>query len=167
MKKICAGIWNEITKFAVEHKPWLKQFWNDADAQINGFMQNDVVLGQTWDGPPLKLKKEGKPVTYMAPKEGALTWLDGLALPAAARNVDAVYEFIKFAYQAEHGGILANETGYNSVVKGADEHLSEQAKLNFQEAYPGDALDNLWPWPPTPSWYANIRAEYRDKFVAA
>src|SRR3546814_11792269 len=71
-------IWEEITKFAVEHKPWIKQFWNDADAQINGFMQNDVVLGQTWDGPPLRLKKEGKPVTFMAPQEGAFAWLDGL-----------------------------------------------------------------------------------------
>src|SRR3546814_3139429 len=36
-------IWEEITKFAVEHKPWIKQFWNDADAQINGFMQNDEI----------------------------------------------------------------------------------------------------------------------------
>src|SRR3546814_573133 len=64
-------IWEGITKFAIEHKPWIKQFWNDADGQINGFMQNDVVLGQTWDGPPLRLKKEGKPVTFMAPQEGA------------------------------------------------------------------------------------------------
>ena len=160
-------IWGEITKFAVEHKPWLKQFWNDADGQVNGFMQNDVVLGQTWDGPPLKLKADGKPVTFMAPQEGAFTWLDGLAIPVGAKNIDAIYEFIKFAYDSGNAGMLANETGYNATVKGADEHLTEMSKKNFQEAYPGDALDRLWPWPPTPSWYAEIRAEYRDKFVAA
>src|SRR3546814_13860067 len=45
-------IWEGITKFAIEHKPWIKQFWNDADGQLNGFMQNDVVLGQTWAGTP-------------------------------------------------------------------------------------------------------------------
>jgi spermidine/putrescine transport system substrate-binding protein len=160
-------IWSEITKFAVEHKPWLKQFWNDADGQINGFMQNDVVLGQTWDGPPLKLKADGKPVTFMAPQEGAFTWLDGLSIPVGAKNLDAVYEFIKFSYDPANAGLLANETGYNATVKGADQHLTEASKKNFQEAYPGDALDKLWPWPPTPSWYAEIRAEYRDKFVAA
>ena len=160
-------IWTEITQFAVDHKPHLKQFWNDADGQINGFMQNDVVLGQTWDGPPLRLKKEGKPVTFMAPQEGAFTWLDGLAIPIGAENLDAVYAFIEFSYDPENAGLLANETGYNATAKGADEYLAPAAKKNFQEAYPGDALDKLWPWPPTPSWYAEIRAEYVDKFVAA
>ena len=160
-------IWTEITKFAVEHKPWVKQFWNDADAQINGFMQNDVVLGQTWDGPPLRLKTDGKPIAFMAPQEGAFTWLDGLAIPIGAKNIDQIYEFIKFISTPETGGLLANETGYNATAKGADEFLTENSKKNFQEAYPGDALDRLWPWPPTPSWYAEIRNEYVDKFVAA
>ncbi len=40
-------------------------------------MENDVVIGQTWDGPALSLKKDGKPVSYMAPKEGAIAWIDG------------------------------------------------------------------------------------------
>ena len=159
--------WPQITQFAIDHKAHVKQFWNDADAQINGFMQNDVVLGQTWDGPPLKLKADGKPVTFMAPQEGAFTWLDGLSIPVGAKNLDAAYEFIKFSYDPANAGLLANETGYNATVKGADQHFTEASKKNVQEAYPGDALDKLWPWPPTPSWYAEIRAEYRDKFVAA
>ena len=159
--------WDKITAFAVEHKPWIKQLWNDADAQINGFMQNDVVLGQTWDGPPLRLFKEGEPVIYMAPQEGAFTWLDGLAIPQGAKNIDAIYAFIDFAYDPENAGMLANETGYNAVAIGADEYLSEEARRAFQAAYPGDALERLWPWPATPSWYAEMRAEYRDKFVAA
>lgn len=160
-------IWSEITKFAVEHKPWIKQFWSDAYTQTNGFVQNNVILGQCWDGPPLRLKSEGKPVTYMAPQEGALTWLDGLALPIGAKNIDGVYEFLKVLYTPEMGGLLANETGYNTVSVGADSHLTPQAKKNFAEAYPQDALDRLWWWPPEPTWYASMRSEYRDKFVAA
>jgi spermidine/putrescine transport system substrate-binding protein len=103
----------------------------------------------------------------MAPQEGAFTWLDGMAIPVGAKNFDAIYAFIDFVYNSENAGMLANETGYNATAKGADEYLTPAAKKNFQEAYPGDALDKLWPWPPTPSWYAEIRAEYVDKFVAA
>ena len=160
-------IWTEITKFAVEHKPWVKQFWNDADAQKNGFMQNDVVLGQTWDGPPLSLKNDGKPVTYMAPQEGAFAWLDGWALPVGAQNLEQAYAFLAYIYTPESNGLIANKTGYNAVAVGADTFLSDQAKKNFAEAYPGDALDRLWWWPPTEPWYAEIRNEYVDKFVAA
>ncbi len=160
-------IWTEVTKFAVEHKPWLKLFWNDADAQKNGFLQNGVVLGQTWDGPPLALKSQGKPVTYMAPQEGALAWLDGLAMPLGAKNTDQIYEFLNFLYRPQIGGLLTNKTGYNSVVKGADKHLTAEAKRNFEEAYPEDALERLWWWPQEPLWYAGVRSEFRDKFVAA
>src|SRR3546814_3753852 len=97
-------IWGEITNFAVEHKPYLKQFWNDADGQINGFMQNDVVLGQCWDGPPARLKKEGKPVTMAAPDEGAFAWLDGLAMPVGAENIDQIYEFLAYMFEPAVGG---------------------------------------------------------------
>ncbi len=160
-------IWDAITKFAVEHKPWLKQFWNDADAQKNGFMQNDVVLGQTWDGPVISLKNEGKPVAYMAPQEGAFAWLDGWAVPIGAQNVEQAYAFLNYLYKAENSGAVANGSGYNPVATGADQHLTEQAKKNFAEAYPEDALNRLWFWPPTEPWYAEIRNEYVDKFVAA
>lgn len=161
-------IWGEITKFAIDHKSHLKQFWNDADAQINGFMQNDVVLGQCWDGPPTRLKKEGQPVTLAAPVEGAFTWLDGVAMPAGASNIDQAYEFLAYMFEPEVGGKWANATGYNVVSVGADQYLDEQAKKLFQETYPQDTLDNrLWWWPPAEAWYPEIRNEYVDKFVAA
>jgi spermidine/putrescine transport system substrate-binding protein len=160
-------IWSEISKYCIERKSWIKQFWADADAQKNGFTQNGVVLAQTWDGPAMQLKKAGESIQYMAPREGALAWLDGLAMPVGARNVDAVYAFVDYLYSDKVGGLLANTTGYNSCAVGADQFITDVAKKNFLEAYPSDALDNLWWWPAEPSWYAGIRAQYRDKFVAA
>lgn len=160
-------IWRKVTDWVVARKSHVGKFWNDADAQKSGFLQEGMVIGQTWDGPTLAMKTEGQPVTYQAPKEGALAWIDGLALPRAARNLDEVYAFIEFMYRPEVGGETANKTGYNSAVNGSDDFLSEDSKNNFAAAYPGDALDNLWPWPTEPAWYASIRSEYRDEFVAA
>jgi spermidine/putrescine transport system substrate-binding protein len=62
---------------------------------------------------------------------------------------------------------MAKSTGYNSVVKGAAEHLDEKTKKNFSEAYPEDALDNLWWYVSEPAWFVPARTEYRDKFQAA
>ena len=160
-------IWTEITKFAVEHKPWIRQFWNDHNTQKQGYMQNGCIIGQTWDGPAMELKKEGKPVTYMAPQEGAFAWLDGLSIPIGAKNMDAIYEFLKVVFVPTVGGMLGNETGYNPVAVGSADHLNDASKTAFKEAYPDDALDRLWWWPAEPVWYAAARAEFRDKFVAA
>ncbi len=160
-------IWTELTQFAVDHKPWIKQFWDSADTIKSGFIDNDVWVGQTWDGPVLSLKKDGKPVTYMAPQEGAIAWLDGWGMLSAVKNVDQVYAFLTYLYRPEVAAKVADGSGYNPVVKGADALLSAAAKKNFTEAYPGNAVDNLWWRPPEPSWYAALRGEFADKFKAA
>jgi spermidine/putrescine transport system substrate-binding protein len=126
-----------------------------------------VWIGQTWDGPALTLKKEGKPVSYQAPKEGAIAWLDGLSLLKAAKNLDQVYAFLEYLQTPEVSAAVAEGSGYNPAVTGADALLSDVAKKNFQEAYPGDALQKLWHRPPEPSWFGEIRTQYADKFKSA
>jgi spermidine/putrescine transport system substrate-binding protein len=160
-------IYDQILPLAIERKPWIKQFWDSADNTKSGLLENDVWIGQTWDGPALTLKKEGKPVSYQAPKEGAIAWLDGISMMKAAKNVDQIYAFLEYLQTPEASAAVAEGSGYNPVVTGADALLSEAAKKNFQEAYPGDALKNLWHRPPEPSWFGELRTQYADKLKSA
>lgn len=160
-------IWDQITRFAVEHKPWIKAFWNDHDTQKANVMHNGCVIGQTWDGPAIELMKDGEPVQYMAPREGAFAWLDGLCNPKASENVEQAHAFVNAVYTAKAGAQMADASGYNATVKGVSDMLDEKSRAAFKSAYPGDALTKLWWWPDEPTWYAEIRAGYRDRFVAA
>lgn len=160
-------LWDPILAFAIEHKSWVKQFWDSADNTKSGLMENDVWIGQTWDGPPLTLKKEGKPVSYQAPVEGAIVWLDGLSLMKSAKNVDQAYEFVNYLHTPQVSAMVSDGSNYNPVVTGGDALTSDAFKKNFQEAYPGDSLDHVWPWPAEPGWYAELRSTYVDQFTAA
>jgi spermidine/putrescine transport system substrate-binding protein len=160
-------IYDVLLREAIARKAWIKQWWDSADNTKSGFMSNGVVIGQTWDGPPISLKKTGAPITFMAPKEGAISWLDGWSLTKAARNVPQAYEFLKYVHSAEGSAKVAEGSGYNPVVKGADALLSDKARAIFQEAYPGDAVDKLWARPVEPSWFAELRTQYAEKFKAA
>ncbi len=160
-------VWNTITKFCIDNKKQIKLFWNDADSQKNGLLNEGVLVGQTWDGPPLALKSQGEPVTYPAPREGALAWVDGMSIPIGAENIDQIYAFVEYVFLPEPAGVAIDKHGYNSAVLGADKFASAQYAKNFVEAYPGDALKNLNPWPAEAQWYADIRTEYRNKFVNA
>ena len=62
--------WAMITDWCIARKSNLKLIWNDADSQKNGLLNDGVIVGQTWDGPPLALKTAGDPVTYQAPYGG-------------------------------------------------------------------------------------------------
>ena len=160
-------VWGQITDWTIARKDRIKLFWNDADTQKNGLLNEGVVVGQTWDGPPLALKTQGEPVNYQAPVEGAMAWVDGMAMPIGAKNIDEIYAFIEFAYRPENAGKAIDSHGYNSPVLGADEYASPVYKKNFAEAYPGDALANLNPWPAEAPWYAEVRTEFVNKFKSA
>ena len=160
-------IWQKVADWCIARKKNIKLLWNDADTQKNGLLKEGVIVGQTWDGPPLALKTAGEPVQYQAPKEGSMAWVDGMAMPIGAKNIDQIYEFIKFAYTPEYAGEAINHHGYNSPVLGADKFANANYKKNFAEAYPGNALSNLNPWPPQAPWYAKVRTEYVNKFKSA
>jgi spermidine/putrescine transport system substrate-binding protein len=159
--------WGKITDWCIARKGNLKLIWNDADSQKNGLLNGGVVVGQTWDGPPLALKTAGEAVTYQAPAEGSMAWVDGLALPKGAKNLDQVYALIDFAYKPENAGKAIDKHGYNSPILTADTFASSTYAKNFAEAYPGDALANLNAWPAEPPWYADIRTEFVNKFISA
>ncbi|WP_162939834.1 extracellular solute-binding protein [Neorhizobium sp. NCHU2750] len=134
---------------------------------MSGFAENGCAIGQTWDGPVKRMVKEGKPVGFMAPQEGALAWIDGFALSKAVANVDQVYAFFDYLTKPEVGGKVATVSSYNSSIKGADNFTTDVDKKLFQSSYPGDALSKLWRYPPSPSWFLSVRNEYAEKFKVA
>lgn len=161
-------LFGKALEFAIAHKAWVRQFWNNTQETLNAFQQNNCVIGQCWDGPSISMMKEtsGK-IRYLMPKEGGLGWLDTMAIPAGAANVEQAYAFLNHMLTPEMGAIYASKSGYNSAVKGADALLGEDAKAAFAAAYPADAIDRLWWWPPQPAWWNAIRAEASDKWTAA
>lgn len=160
-------VYDKILSFAISKKAWIRQFWDSADNTKSGLMENGVVIGQTWDGPAISLRKQGKPVGYMAPREGAIAWLDGWSIMRASRNAAQAYAWLDYLMTPEVSAMVAEGSGYNPVVKGADALLSAVAKKIFQEAYPGPALEGLWHRPPEPSWFAELRTQYADKYKSA
>lgn len=160
-------IWTEVTKFAVDHKAWIKQFWATADEVKAGFASGDCWVGQTWDGPAMTMKKAGLPMAFMAPQEGAIAWFDGLSLARGARNIDQAYALLDYLYTPAVGAEIAEGSGYNTAVAGAAALLPDAARTTFNEAYPGNALANLWWRQPEPGWYSALRSEFVAKYAAS
>lgn len=160
-------VWTKLTEYCISKKKNLKLLWNDADTQKNGLLNEGVIVGQTWDGPPIALKTAGEPVMYRAPVEGAMAWVDGMCMPVGAKNIDQIYAFFEACYDPALAGEAIKTHGYNSPVTGAEKFAGEVYAKNFADAYPGDALAKLNPWPPEAPWYAEKRAEFVDKFKSA
>jgi len=160
-------IYDVILAEAIARKANIAQFWNNENEAQGAFRVNGCAIGQTWDSTAAALAKEGLPVSFVAPKEGALTWMEGVAIPKGAQNLDQAYAFINWFLTPEAGAMYTNATSINSTAVGAEQHISEQAKAFFAAAYPGDALEKLWWWPIQENWFVAKRNEYQDRFLSA
>ena len=130
-------------------------------------MSNGVVIGQTWDGPVISLKKSGKPISYQAPKEGAIGWVDGWALSKASRMSirPMPSSTTSIRPKARRKSPKAPATILQAI--GADKLLSDKARGIFSEAYPGPSIDKMWWRPVEPSWFGELRTQYAEKYKAA
>jgi spermidine/putrescine transport system substrate-binding protein len=160
-------IYDVIIQEAIARKGNIIQFWNNENEAQGAFRVNGAAIGQTWDSTGAALAKEGLPVSFIAPKEGALTWMEGVSIPKGAANLDQAYAFINWFLTPEAGAMYTNATSINSTAVGAAELTSDEAKAFFAAAYPGDALEKLWWWPIQESWFVTKRNEYQDRFLSA
>ena len=159
-------IFDKCIEFAAARKENIGAYWNNATEATSAFTDAGCTIGQTWDTTGIKLHIDvDEKWVYTSPKEGALAWMDTMAIPSGAANVDGAYEFMNFLMSPEVGGMFANNTGYNSAAVGADAHLSEANKAAFEMAYPEGAIDNFWWWPVFTPWFSGVRSEYVEKLT--
>lgn len=155
-----------ILRAALEQRRAVGQFWNDDASAQEAFRTNGCVLGLTWDVTAAALRRETLSVRYVAPKEGALAWMEGFALVKGAPNTDAAYAWINWFYTPETGARFANHTSLAVASKGTDRLLEEGLRSFQADAYPGDALEKLWWWPPQPAWYVAARNNYIERLLS-
>jgi spermidine/putrescine transport system substrate-binding protein len=95
-----------------QQRPLLREYSSDTTSLEQSLASGELVAAMTWNSSALQLQKEGIPVKFANPKEGALTWCCGLVLlknaPHVAKALDLIdahldprsgsYEIMEFAY---------------------------------------------------------------------
>ncbi len=162
-----AANYDAILKFALSKRKNVAQFWSNENEAQGAFRTNGCVIGHSWDTTAGALMKEGFPIGYIAPVEGAMCWLQNFVLMKGAKNVEQANAWVSWINTPEGGALWAKAFAANSTTKGAVDLGDAAAKKFFAEAYPGDALKNLWWQPAQQSWFVTKRTEYAKKFQSA
>ncbi|MDX7456867.1 extracellular solute-binding protein, partial [Klebsiella pneumoniae] len=66
----------------------------NSDNPANPYMQGEVNLGMIWNGSAFIAREAGAPIELVWPKEGGIFWMDSLAIPANAKNVEGAHKLI-------------------------------------------------------------------------
>ncbi len=158
-------LWDIALAEATKSKKNVAQFWGGENEAQAAFKTNGCVLGLCWDSTGGNMAADG--FGYIAPKEGAFAWNQGLMLLKSAKNVEQGHEFAKWIASADGSAAWATAFGANPVGKGGIDKLSAKVKDFYTASFPGDALSKLWWWPAQPGWFIKLRGEYADKWKSA
>ena len=165
--KAYAALMEQVGQTMIACKANLKFFYDNKDQLLNGFRSGEVVAAMMWDTGGWKLNRENPDIQYIAPKSGALGWLDTFALPAKGRNDAAAYAWINFTMRPEIAARITKAIGSFTASKGADQLADAKLKAQFAASLPDAAFKNIKWYPAIPAGLEEIEGRILDRVKAA
>ncbi len=101
-------------------------------------IEEEVMAGMTWNGEAFKAKRENPNIAYVYPEEGALLWMDNLAIPSGAKHVESAYRFIDYLLRPDVAKVICEQIGYATPNLEARKLLSKET-LENRMVYPADS----------------------------
>lgn len=108
-----------------KQQPLVLAYYDDVTTMEQSLASGELVAAMTWNETPTRLKKEGVPIKFANPKEGALTWVCGAVLHKDAKRVDKAHDVINSLISPESGRFLIDEYGYGHSNKKSFDLVSE------------------------------------------
>ena len=161
------AIMDKVKAKLISCKANVKAYWSGGDALMNLLRSGEVVAAMAWDTGGWKLNKDMPNITFVAPKSGALGWIDTFALPRKTKAEGAAYKWINFVMRPKIAAMITASAGNFTASKGADAFAEGALKTRFQASFPAAAIDNIKWYPPVPAGLEDIEGKVLDHVKAA
>jgi spermidine/putrescine transport system substrate-binding protein len=158
---------NQVGQAMIAGKPLVQNYWTNGDALLESMRSGEVYLAMAWDNGGWKLHAENPDIDFIAPKSGALGWIDTFAIPAKAENVAGAYQWINFMLKPENAAVFTNAEKVGTASKGATALTEAAVRADFERSFDQAALDNIKWYPPVPAQLESIEGLILDKVKAA
>lgn len=160
-------ILDKVEAKLIECKPNVKTYWDGGDELKNLLRAGEVVAAMAWDTGGWQLNDDNKDITFVAPKSGALGWIDTFALPARGRADDAAYAWINFVMKPEVAAMITASAGNFTASQGGDAGVDGALKAKYQASFPQEAIDNIKWYPSVPAGLEVLEGAALDRINAA
>ena len=133
----------EVEKMLTAVRPYVKYF--HSSQYINDLAGGELCAVIGWSGDVFiaqaRAEEAGSTaeITYTIPKEGTLLWVDSLAIPKDAKNVENALKFIDYLNRPQVAANGVNYVSYASPNTAALELVDPEVKANTS-IYPNDEV---------------------------
>ena len=161
------ALMEKVGQALIDGKGFVKNYWTNGDNLLQSMRSGEVHVAMAWDGGGWKLNAENPNIDFVAPRSGALGWIDTFAIPAKAENTEAAYKWINFMLKPENAAAFTNSAKYGTASQGAGQFLDASIRGNFERCFPLAAIANIKWYPPVPAKLEEIEGKILDRVKAA
>ena len=151
-----AAIMEKVGARLMECRKNVRFFWDEKEQVLDGLRTGEVVAAMAWDTDGWTLNAEHPEIKFVAPKSGALGWVDTYAIPARGRADAAAYKWINFNMRPDVAAKVAASIGNFTASRGADKLMPGKLKDQFAASFPKAAIDNIKWYPAVPAGLEEI-----------
>ena len=130
----------EAKQYLLDHRDNFRAFAESDASMVNLFKSGEVVIADGGRGTTQAMTDDGVPVEWIAPEEGAMSWVCGLAITSKAQNIDAAYKLINY-YASPEAQAISGDMGFVAMNPKALPMVSPA----FQKSADPRNLDNAIP----------------------
>ena len=112
-------------------------------------------------------KLAGFDIKFVAPKSGALGWVDTFAIPAKGRNDAAAYKWINYNLRPDVAAKVAASAGNFTASQGAEDKMDPKLKAQFAASFPDADFKNIKWYPAVPAGLEAIEGKVLDRLQAS
>ena len=127
----------QVQELLLRQKEWVRSYSMDPKELI---VSGEVDATMNWDGYAIRTRMEKPSVAFSHPREGYTGWMDNLAVPRGASNIENAMLFMDFMMVPENIALESNYAGVNGGIEGAaryfDPELATAPELNAPEGTP-------------------------------
>ena len=134
---------NQVTEKNLNKvKPTLEQWLPlvkvyDSDSPKTALLNGDVALGVVWGGEGAILLNKNKKFRWVIPSEGTHLFIDSLAIPKSAKNVENAEAFMNFILRPDISKQISDEFPYLNPNLAARELMTKK-QLENPASFPSD-----------------------------
>ena len=145
---------DEVKQYLLDNRDQFRDFPESDASMANLFKSGEAVIADGGRGTTEAMIRDGVPAEWVAPKEGVLSWVCGLAITSSAENLDAAYKLLNY-YASPEAQAISGEQGFVAMTpkalplippefrQGADPSSLETAIPETQPSA-SDLYDRAW-----------------------
>jgi spermidine/putrescine-binding protein len=127
-------ILSKAKEVLIGQKKLVKQYNSSGFDQA--ILSGDVWIAHGWSGQLVKIAETDTKIVYVLPREGGTLWIDNLAIPKTAENIENAHIFINFLLKPEISARVSEFSGYATVNDSAKKLINP--KFLSKQRYPSD-----------------------------